>query len=87
MNWNDKKEEIRAWIEKNQPEVYWDYRDELSDRDIAKIIEDEDGLSDIEEKIWEMNIDYIGELERQCITNVAEEFDFDEDILEDHCVS
>ena len=83
MNWIDKKEEIQAWIEKNQPEVYWDYRDELSDKDIAKIIEDEDGLSAVEDEIWEMNIDYICELERQCIKNVAEEFDFDEDILED----
>jgi len=83
MNWIDKKEEIRAWIEKNQPEVYWDYRDELSDKDIAKIIEDEDGLSALEDEIWEMNIDHIADLERQCIKNVAEEFDFDEDILDD----
>ena len=50
MNWIDKKEEIQAWIEKNQPEVYWDYRDELSDKDIAKIIEDEDGLSAVRMK-------------------------------------
>jgi hypothetical protein len=46
---------------KNYLECYWDYRDELSDAQIKKILFTEDGLCDVETEIWENSIDYIDE--------------------------
>jgi hypothetical protein len=67
--------EILDYIHENQPEIYWDYRDQLSKEQILKILHSSDGLLVIEEDIWENNIDYIFELENQTIEEVHRRFD------------
>lgn len=42
-------------------ETCWDYRDELSEEQINKILFTEDGLCDVEQEIWENCLDYIDE--------------------------
>jgi len=59
------KNEIIAEIKKNQPEIYWDYRDEMSKENIDKIFSSEDGLNDVENEIWDLNIDYVCDLEHE----------------------
>ena len=65
---------IIAYIEKNQPEYYWDYREELSKEQIERIIKEVDGLSDIEDEIYENNCDYDFELEEDCMDSAMNEF-------------
>src|SRR3990167_7688917 len=38
-------------------ETYWDYRDEMTKEQVMKIIIEEDGLMDVNNEIWEQNID------------------------------
>lgn len=63
--------------------TYWDYRDKLSEEQILKIITEEDGLSDIEDEIYENNFDYI-EDEILSIINqsLSEEEETDEELKE-----
>lgn len=75
--------EIISYIENNQPEVYWDYRDELSKEQIEKLLESEEALFDIANELWEYNLDYICQMESQLIADIQKEFDLeDEDIDE-----
>ncbi|NCB09009.1 MAG: hypothetical protein EOM73_12700, partial [Bacteroidia bacterium] len=68
------KAEIIAYIKKNQPTVYWDYREKMSDENIEKIL-CKDGLNDVENELWEYNIDYICELETEAAKEYADEFE------------
>lgn len=63
----EQKAQLLAHIEANQPEFYWDYNDELSKEDIIRIFSGQ--IDEIESEIWENNIEYIDELERECINN------------------
>lgn len=45
------------------PQVYWDYRDQLSEEQAAKILSSPDGLNDVENEIWERNFDYSYDME------------------------
>lgn len=78
-NWENKKEDIQKYIEQNQPEIYWDQRDELSAEQIETIVTDPDGLQSVEDEIWENNIDYISEMEDSLIKEVISEFDLEGD--------
>lgn len=72
---DDLRAKIVKEIEANQPEFYWDYNDSLSEDQVTKILTEENGLNDVECEIWEMNVDYICELERECIKNALEQFE------------
>lgn len=76
--WGGLKNDIKKYIEENQPEIYWDYRDELSNADIEKILESEEGLFDTELELWENNLDYIWELEKELINEIISHFDLAE---------
>jgi len=67
--------EILDYIHENQPEIYWDYRDQLSKKQILKILHSSDGIYTLEDEILVNNIDYIYELENQTIEEVHKEFD------------
>ena len=62
---------------KGSLEMYWDYNDTLSEEQIAKIIKEEDGLNDIENEIWESNIDYIRESVTEAIKQYCKEHDIE----------
>lgn len=61
----DKK--IRAYIERHQPEIYWDRNEYMDRTQIKKIIEE--GLDEFENEIWDMNVDYIVDTEEYYIKN------------------
>jgi len=42
-------------------EMYWDYNDKLTDEQVLKILTEEEGLSEVENEIYEGNYDYISE--------------------------
>ena len=79
---------IIAYIEVNQPEYYWDYREELSKEQIEKIIKEEDGLFDVENEIYENNWGNNFELEDGCMDSVISEFEgeISEEIGDEQCV-
>lgn len=57
--------EIIKYIEAHPVLVEFDYRDELSNKQIAKILEDpENGIGDLENELYEYNIDYLSEQSR-----------------------
>ena len=68
------KAKIIEYIEKHQPEVYWDYRESLSKSQIAKIISEKDGLLEVENEIDEYNLDYMFELRANTATEVLKLF-------------
>lgn len=69
------KNEIISEIEKNQPEMYWDYNDGLSKENIEKIFSEENGLNELENELWELNIDYICDLEAERCKELISEFE------------
>jgi len=68
--------------EGEQPEIYWDYRDELSEDQIIKIMENRN-CDDLYESIWENSSDHIYDIEMEYIKDkmswyddeIEEEFD------------
>lgn len=63
------------------PKIYWDYRDELSEKQIAKILKSPDGLFEVENEMFEMNSDHIYDLE---IDHLKEALDsFKEELCEE----
>lgn len=69
----DLREKIVNYLKKKgNPEIYWDYRDQLSLEQVDKII---NGKQDeVYEDIWERNIDYIYDLETEAVNELKEEF-------------
>jgi len=53
--------------------MYWDYNDKLTDEQIIKIITEEEGLNDIENEIYENNLDYNSEIITDRINEFLEE--------------
>ena len=49
------------------PKVYWDYRDQLSEEQVGKIISGPEGLNDVENEIFDYNMDCSYELEQSHI--------------------
>jgi len=65
---------IAEEIEKEKSlEIYWDYRDRLSDEQIIKIIKEDDGLNEIENELYDFNLDYICDEIRGYIIEYTEE--------------
>ena len=62
---------------------YWDYQDRLTDEQIIKIIIEEDGLNDIENELYDYNIDYISNEIREYIKEYFEENDLNFDEFEE----
>lgn len=84
MNIPDRKfSEIVRYIERNQPEIYWDYRDRLCREDIAKIIESREEADIFIDNFFELNLGYIFDLERTLCENINEEFFDDKEEPED----
>jgi hypothetical protein len=81
---------LQKWADEHPEEIYWDYRDQLSKDQIEKLFEDpEYGEEVIRDETFELNFEYIYELESQLMEQMKEEFaaDFrrafpDEDELE-----
>lgn len=66
-------------LDKDSPlEIWWDYRDELSDEHIAKIIAGDSW--EVEEEIWEMNTDHIYDLGMQRLEEAFDNVNEDEDL-------
>ena len=63
-------EAIKTYIKKNQPTIYWDYRDSLNKEQI-EIILNGDTENEISNIIFDNNIDYIYDLEVETITNAV----------------
>jgi len=80
------EKEIIAYLDGEKAEVFWDCRDGLSSEQVSKILETEGGLFEIQDELWEYNIEYIFEIENQIVENVITEFDIEgwepEDIRE-----
>lgn len=66
------KEKLRNM---KSPQVYWDYRDELSEEQIGKIIDSPEGLNDVENEIFENNWDNNYELEQEHIVDALGYFE------------
>jgi len=49
------QEKIEAWIEKRQPKFDWDYRGELGEDNIKRLIKNPDAINDIENEILDFN--------------------------------
>ncbi|MFA6712150.1 MAG: hypothetical protein WCS33_05535 [Candidatus Caldatribacteriota bacterium] len=74
------RKKMQACVEKNQPELEWDYRDY---RTTAKAIL-ENGLDAYIDTLYEYNMDYMWELENEVIKYTQEEFsEYDPDEVED----
>ena len=71
----DLEKEIIEYCEKSNLTLDFDYRESLSNKDIETILDSEDGLSDFENELWEMNIDSLNEIEHCFIReDLAEQF-------------
>jgi hypothetical protein len=69
------QKEMEHYINAHQPEIYWDYRDEMCAEHIAKIFRDgSDGLLEVENEIVDLNIDHIFELEHDARKEFYHEF-------------
>ena len=64
---------VRAYINNNQPGLYWDYNDELSTDDIETILDD-DGLLGFENELIESNSYYMLELKDEAIKEYISAF-------------
>ena len=62
-----------------QPEVYWDYRDYIDTKTIAKALEAEHPLWYLQDDIWDRNLDYIYDLEiefiQKCLKELSDEIE------------
>lgn len=59
--------------ELENPEVYWDRNDGLSDEQVAKIFEDPDGLWEFEDELYMYNLDYFYDLRHDETQRVVED--------------
>lgn len=65
------KEELKTM---KNPEIYWDYRDELGEEQITKILESPEGLNDVENEIFDMNVDHVYDLEIEHLKEALSSF-------------
>lgn len=76
------KEEVRQkvinYLKTNPQKVYWDYRDQISVEQAQKIISTEDGYNDFADEVFEINIDYINDLEDYTLKNALSELNEEE---------
>lgn len=76
------KQNIVEYIEQTQPEFYWDYRDHLSEAQMLKIIESEEGYFEVCYDILEQNHNHTYELERHCVKEALKHYQYE---LKDFC--
>lgn len=69
------RQEILDYIEKHQPKLEFDYRDQLSDEDCQTILDSDSGYNDVSEELLDRNIDCIYELEHAFMDEVRVLFD------------
>ena len=71
-------QELRAkcieFLKHTSRDVYWDYNDKLSLKQIDKAMKEKDGWNNLENEIWENNFDYIYELECEILKELQEKF-------------
>jgi hypothetical protein len=72
------EQEIIDFIEKNRPEVYWDYRDRLSKEQVLKILEKGETWEVLDD-LYEINLDYIFDMEDALCNDIQEQFDIEDD--------
>ncbi len=68
---------IIKYLKDNPNRIFWGYRDELSNEHIRMILEERNGLFDVENQIYHYNLDYIFDLENEQIKNVIKEFEYE----------
>jgi len=68
------KKEIISYLEKNPPEMYWDRNSDLSNEQVEKIISSEDGIHEVSNELYDMNIDYIFDQEEEAIKELIGRF-------------
>jgi hypothetical protein len=67
---------LQKYIDDNPVKLDFDYRDELDKDQIIKVLENEEGLTELEDEIYENSLDWISENERYFIENeLYEEFE------------
>lgn len=71
---DDLSSRIIKELESDPQEIYWDYRDSLSEEQVQKIFDDPDNLWEIEDDIYMNNLDYIFDLESELIKEVIATF-------------
>lgn len=57
------KNQISEYCSKHPVSIEWDYRDKLDKNAICDILQSEDGIFNLENDLFERNLDYISELE------------------------
>lgn len=62
------------YLENNPISIYWDYRTELSLEQVEKIMTSQEEYYNVENELWENNIDYIFDLQCELLNNMKEEF-------------
>ena len=71
-------QELRAkcieFLKHTSRDVYWDYNDKLSLKQIDKAMKEKDGWNNLENEILENNFDYIYELECEILKELQEKF-------------
>ena len=70
-----KRKEIQKYLENNPIKINWDYDNKLSKKQILTILDSDEGLLNIENELYDMNIDYIFDLEYELCKNAIEEFE------------
>ena len=82
------KAEIIAYVDKHQPEYYFDYRDGLTEQQVETIFSSEDGLFEVENEIFENNFEYECELKDSAVDSYIDYFEDEitEEIGEDRPV-
>jgi hypothetical protein len=65
-------DKIREEIESITSQVEWDYREEISNEDKIEILEN--GFHEFEQNLYEMNMEYITNLEWDCVANVIDQY-------------
>ena len=68
-------------IECNQPEIYWDYRETLSDKDITGILNGH--YDDVMNNLMDYNTDYVWDLENEYAKQALGDAGIDEDEVDE----
>ena len=81
-----KREELKERVEKycidNPIVLYYDFRDKLEVEDI-KLLMKEDGLFELEETLFELNVDYLAELEEDAVNDMIKDLEIPEELEEE----
>lgn len=77
------RKELEELQEKSPLEIYWDYNEELSKDQIKRILEGE--IYEVENDIYEMNLDYIYEMEMERLKEVFDSCNDDDSIEFEDC--